>query len=68
MSDNRRPKDADTICSDCAKAHGAIWPKGHYATWWVGICDVCGKQPPNGHGVCAVTDWKWDDKSEEVWP
>jgi len=44
-----------TICWDCAKVNGAVWPDGHVATIWTGDCDVCG----NTVAVCDVSDWNW---------
>ena len=53
-----------SICSHCAKANGAIWPKGHAATHWVGKCNVCG----NETGCCAVSDWAWPRHSGKKAP
>jgi hypothetical protein len=46
-----------SICGDCAKANGAVWPNGHVATWSEGICSVC-KQTVV---TCAISDWDWPD-------
>jgi hypothetical protein len=46
-----------SICGDCAKANGAVWPDGHVATWSEGTCSVC-KQTV---ATCAVSDWDWPD-------
>lgn len=42
------------ICTECAKKHGGEWPKGHYATWHNGTCDVCNEKA----FVCSYDDWK----------
>lgn len=44
------------ICSECAEGAGAVWPKGHAATWhseWP--CQVCGRDV----ALCAMSDWEW---------
>ena len=48
-------KDVYTICSECAKANGAMWPEGHCATFWSGKCQVCGQET----SLCDVSDWNW---------
>ena len=54
------PKDEDKlnpgyICNTCALHHGAVWPKGHAATFHSGICDICKKES----AVCHTSDWNW---------
>jgi hypothetical protein len=45
----------DSICSGCAEEHGAEWPTGHQATFWVGKCGFCGFSKT----VCCTSDWNW---------
>lgn len=42
-----------TICKDCAGKYGGVWPEGHYATIWLGICDVCKEYL----SCCDLHDW-----------
>lgn len=44
-----------SICPDCARENGAVWPEGHAATFWPGKCQVCGQDK----GLCDVSDWNW---------
>jgi hypothetical protein len=44
-----------SICHDCAKANGAVWPECHCATFWPGECDVCHKPK----SLCDVSDYNW---------
>lgn len=46
------------ICAECARKHGAVWPKGHYATWSLGgrQCGGCGA---DNVGTCPMSDWDW---------
>ena len=44
-----------SVCSECAKAHGAVWPEGHVCGWWYLACDVCGETKH----CTAPRDWKW---------
>lgn len=48
-------KDVYSICTDCAKENGAVWPEVHCATFWTEKCDVCGKET----SLCDVSDWNW---------
>lgn len=48
-----------SICSNCAKKYGAIWPKCHCATFWSGQCYICRKET----SCCAVSDYDWPDKT-----
>jgi len=41
------------VCSDCARDTGATWPKGHVATFHMGICDVCN----HNKSVTEPRDW-----------
>lgn len=47
--------DVYSICLECARSNGAVWPKGHVATFWAGKCDLCGKET----SLCDVSDWNW---------
>jgi len=53
----KKIKYNDYICSDCARNKGAEWPEGHVATFHTGKCKVCREEA----GVCAVSDWNWQD-------
>ena len=44
-----------SICADCARQHGAIWPEWHAATFWPDICQACGQSKM----LCDVSDWNW---------
>jgi hypothetical protein len=44
-----------SLCTACAKEHGATWPDGHMATFWMDECQVCHSQT----SVCDVSDWNW---------
>ena len=33
----------NTVCTDCMKALGKVWPVGHIATWYSAECGVCGE-------------------------
>ena len=50
-------RSSGNICCDCAETHGAVWPDGHLATWWLGVCTVC-KQKTS---CCCTSDWEWPD-------
>lgn len=43
------------ICSECAMAGGAEWPRGHIATFWMGKCSRCELE----RACCCVTDYDW---------
>ena len=47
--------DNDSICRDCAKEKGGVWPEGHVATQWYGNCDYCHKRK----ACCSIGDWNW---------
>lgn len=32
----------DVVCTDCAMRTGKTWPEGHVATFYPGICGICG--------------------------
>jgi hypothetical protein len=44
-----------SVCRDCAKAAGGIWPAGHLATQSVGLCRECERERP----TCSLSDWSW---------
>lgn len=43
------------VCSPCAEKAGGRWPKGHVATFHVGICHVCGEEI----AVTEPRDWRY---------
>ena len=55
-------KELGYICSECAEAKGATWPKGHMATWHTGECSQCGKTK----SLCCWTDWAWADAKRNM--
>ena len=52
-----------SICPECATTHGAVWPKGHAATFWTETCPVCGQEK----GLCDVSDWNWPKGKPKTW-
>lgn len=52
---SKRVHGCDSVCSACAEEHGAEWPTGHQATFWVGKCGFCGFSK----AVCCTSDWNW---------
>jgi DNA-directed RNA polymerase subunit RPC12/RpoP len=54
-----RPIDMRYICSACARRLGAIWPRGHVATFHEAICPEC-KEPKS---LASVDDWNWPTTS-----
>ena len=50
------------ICSVCAHALGGKWPKGHVATFHIGLCDNCN----NRCSLACWSDWNWPkDKAKD---
>lgn len=41
------------ICGDCAKEFNLVWPKGHVATFWTGVCAQCQKES----SCCSTGDY-----------
>ena len=54
----RLGKQFEYICDACAKKDGAVWPKGHVATYHMGECDGC----TGMKNICAVSDWDWPEQ------
>jgi len=48
------------ICGDCADLACGKWPKGHIATFHMGICDSCGEEK----GLCHTSDYDWPYQPE----
>lgn len=44
-----------SICPECAKEQGGVWPDGHVATFSHGTCSVCEQEKT----TCAVSDYSW---------
>jgi hypothetical protein len=55
MSKQKLSWDKQTICTDCAEELGGVWPEGHLATMWNGVCDYCNKETT----CCSIGDWNW---------
>ncbi len=49
-----------SICQSCATEEGTVWPDGHVATFWMGVCDGCNKE----RSLCDVTDYNWPPKAK----
>lgn len=50
------------VCDSCAKASGKTWPDGHIATFYPGICGVCGIMST----VTEPRDWGHFNTTEEL--
>ena len=62
MAKTFNPHDLASVCADCAKAHGAVWPEGHVCGWWYQACDVCGETK----SCTAPRDWRWPGERRSV--
>jgi len=49
------------ICDDCAIKKGYTWPKGNYATFHIGECQVC----QTDTAVCQLEDWLVNQTKEK---
>ncbi len=51
-----------SICDKCAKARGGKWPKGHYATVYVDMCQYCKVNKT----IIPVSDFIWPGQKKLV--
>lgn len=49
------------LCDECAEKHGAVWPEGHIASYFMGKCNVCKEQK----SLSCTGDWNWPDKNSK---
>jgi len=51
----------DVVCGTCMQRAGTVWPTGHIATFYPGICGLCGELVT----VTEMRDWRHAQTQEE---
>jgi hypothetical protein len=60
VKERAKEENPGYICQDCAMSRRGVWPKGHCATMFEGICPECNETK----GLCSVGDWNWPKGSK----